>query len=218
MSASGSGAINITNNSAVDSDAAWSPDGTRIAFTSNRDGPYELHLMAPDGSGQAEIPIGVYGEEPAWSPDGTRIAFTSYPVDNYEVSIVGADGLGLTNASNDPADDYRPEWQPVPVPSVSVGRAKTKEGKAERFRVTLSEAPAGPLTFAYRTAKGTAKPRKDFTPKKGAVTFATGQTTVVVKVKTRQDVRPERNETFFLKVTGPEGVSGQGKAKIRDND
>jgi len=43
-------AINLTNNEASDSLPAWSPDGSRIAFISTRDGNEDIFLMAADGS------------------------------------------------------------------------------------------------------------------------------------------------------------------------
>ena len=57
---------------------AWSPDGTKIAFTSNRDGNYEIYTMNADGTGQTSLTNNAaYDFDPAWSPDGTKIAFTS---------------------------------------------------------------------------------------------------------------------------------------------
>ena len=57
---------------------AWSPDRTRIAFTSNRDGSYKIYLMDADGSDQTRLTNNSaddYG--PSWSPDGTQITFIS---------------------------------------------------------------------------------------------------------------------------------------------
>ena len=59
---------------------AWSPDGTRLAFTSNRDGNAEIYVINRDGSGlrrltnHPEIDV-----TPTWSPTGNQIAFTSEP-------------------------------------------------------------------------------------------------------------------------------------------
>ncbi|MGH2686185.1 MAG: Calx-beta domain-containing protein [Actinomycetota bacterium] len=219
MNQSGSGQSNLTEHAAFDTNPAWSPDGSRIAFSSNRDGMFEIHVMDTNGDGQAKIPGVGYGDDPAWAPDGSRITFTSRPSDNYEVSVVAADGSGLANLTNHPSDDdYRPSWQPVPVPSISVSKPKSKEGKRERFRITLAAPPVGPLTLSFETAKGTAKPRKDFKPTEGTLDFGPGVDSAVVKVKTRGDPRDERKETFFLDLTGPGGASARGKARIKDDD
>ena len=50
MNADGTGQTNLTNNVAVDSWPAWSPDGTKIAFTSQRDGNGEIYSMNADGT------------------------------------------------------------------------------------------------------------------------------------------------------------------------
>jgi len=72
----------LTAGMAFDSAPAWSPDGTRIAFLSNRAADTtQIYLIAVDG-GEARaltaFPQGVGGGL-AWSPDGTRIAFTAKP-------------------------------------------------------------------------------------------------------------------------------------------
>ncbi len=56
---------------------AWSPDGARICFTSNRSGHTTLWLMASDGSDQRQLTGAGAGEdyEPAWSPDASAIVF-----------------------------------------------------------------------------------------------------------------------------------------------
>ena len=52
MNPDGSGQTNLTNNTAGDFDPAWSADGTKIAFSSDRDGNREIYVMNADGSGQ----------------------------------------------------------------------------------------------------------------------------------------------------------------------
>jgi hypothetical protein len=50
---------------------AWSPDGTRIAFTSDRDGPRAIYVMNEDGSDVKRLtPLTWASFRPAWSPDG----------------------------------------------------------------------------------------------------------------------------------------------------
>jgi TolB protein len=59
-------------------DPAWSPDGTRVAFSSQRDGNYELYTMDPNGEGVTRLTYTSSAEaEPAWSPDGSSLAYAS---------------------------------------------------------------------------------------------------------------------------------------------
>ena len=55
MNANGSGQRNLTRNPAYDANPTWSPDGRKIAFVSNRDGSYQVHVMNADGSGQRRL-------------------------------------------------------------------------------------------------------------------------------------------------------------------
>lgn len=75
----GSGLRQITNDAWRDRGAKWSPDGTHIAFYSNRSGEYSFWVINPDGSGLRELVRPTGGRSvyfPLWSPDGTRIVAT----------------------------------------------------------------------------------------------------------------------------------------------
>jgi Tol biopolymer transport system component len=66
----------VTDDAFRDRGPMWSPDGTRIAFYSDRSGEYELWTIRPDGSGLVQITQGAgTAGWPVWSPDGARIAF-----------------------------------------------------------------------------------------------------------------------------------------------
>jgi Tol biopolymer transport system component len=54
----------------------WSPDGSHILFTSNRDGNYEIYQVAPDGSGLERITEhGEQDDYACWHPDSGQIAW-----------------------------------------------------------------------------------------------------------------------------------------------
>lgn len=117
VSADGSSGTRLTRGSGVNGGATWSPDGTRIAFTSNRTGATELWVMNGDGDDQRQVTRrGVGGVEfPAWSPDGTRIAFVSRVGENnrnQEIFSVNADGTDLKRLTDYEAADACPAWSP----------------------------------------------------------------------------------------------------------
>jgi dipeptidyl aminopeptidase/acylaminoacyl peptidase len=67
----------LTEGTYRDSAPAFSPDGKRIAFLSNRSGSSQLHVMWLDTREMAQLTRFEYEPSaPVWSPDGTRIAFT----------------------------------------------------------------------------------------------------------------------------------------------
>ena len=49
---------------------AWSPDGSRLVFTSRRDGRSHIYVMSADGSGTKQLTSGKHSDSvPAWSPE-----------------------------------------------------------------------------------------------------------------------------------------------------
>lgn len=74
----GSNLIKLTNNDANDWSPKVSPDGTQIAFISNRSGNQEIYLMNIDGSKQERLTFNETDDwGPIWSLDGTKILFNS---------------------------------------------------------------------------------------------------------------------------------------------
>ena len=128
MDADGENPINLTNNPALDKHPAWSPDGARIAFDSDREGNTEVYVMNADGTNVIKLTNHPAADRtPNWSPDGTRIVFESNragdwernPKDNWEVFVMNADGTNPINLTNHPKWDSQPSWEPVPTLSVS---------------------------------------------------------------------------------------------------
>ena len=68
----------LTNSSADDAQPCFSPDGKRIAFSSNRSGRWHLYLMNADGRGITQVTDGPGNDmHPSFSPDGTRLVYSS---------------------------------------------------------------------------------------------------------------------------------------------
>jgi Tol biopolymer transport system component len=68
---------NLTNDPGEDTFPTWSPDGKRIAFTSTRDGSYNIYVMDADGKNAKQLTKhqGQYSYCAEWSPDGRRIVY-----------------------------------------------------------------------------------------------------------------------------------------------
>ena len=64
----------LTDQFQSDLDPAWSPDGSKIAFVSERDGPADIFVMDADGFGTVNLTNSTSEErQPDWSSDGTKI-------------------------------------------------------------------------------------------------------------------------------------------------
>src|SRR5256885_8197933 len=67
--------------------------GGRIVFHSNRDGPFQIYAMNPDGSGVVRLTYsGVDEYLPLWSPDASRITFGRCYDTGCDVVVIDADG------------------------------------------------------------------------------------------------------------------------------
>jgi Tol biopolymer transport system component len=90
-----SGLQRLTQIPALDTSPAWSPDGTLIAFTSDRDDNSEIYLMAADGSQLRRMThSAALDSNPSWSPDGQYVWFASNREGTVQVYQMRADCPG----------------------------------------------------------------------------------------------------------------------------
>jgi Tol biopolymer transport system component len=95
------------------SDASVTAFNGKVAFSSARDGNYEIYAMNPDASDQSRLTTAAQTDiDPDWSPDGKQIAFTSNRDGNDEIYVMNADGSGQRRLTTDAATDKNPTWSP----------------------------------------------------------------------------------------------------------
>jgi Tol biopolymer transport system component len=100
----------LTDDVARDRGPAWSPDGRRIAFYSDRSGVYQLWSIRPDGSGLEQIADAPGSNFPVWSPDGARIAVSGVTANGF--FIVDSAGKAAKPAGTEPAIDTGDRFWP----------------------------------------------------------------------------------------------------------
>lgn len=143
MEADGKKVTNLTNHPAADRISSVSPDGSKIVFSSNRDGKTSnLYAMNVDGTEVKSLTSNNNFEDgPSWSPDGKRILFSrdlksvdesaSHVISNGEVFIIDADGGNEQRLTDRPGFDGGPQFSPDGSKIAFYG--KTAEGNYEIF-------------------------------------------------------------------------------------
>lgn len=126
-----------------------------------------------------------------------------------------ADGQGQATILNDDS-----------APSLAIGDVTVNEGNSgvtsAIFSVTLSAASSQTVTVNYASENGSAKvATRDYAAVSGTLTFAPGQTTKTIVVSITGDKKKEKDETFFVKLSGPSNATiadGQGRGTITNDD
>ncbi len=140
----------MTDNPAVDTQPAWSPNMQQVVFTTNRDGQNEIYLMNADGTTQVNLTNNPADDQyPVWSVDGQWIAFSSNRDGNYEIYVLRLSDLELHNLTNNPANDTQPNWVRSTTfdPSgESIVFTSDRDGNQEIYRMKTDGSEAVNLT------------------------------------------------------------------------
>lgn len=132
MNSDGSNQIQLTTDPSNEGHPAWSPDGTRIAFSTDRDGNSEIYVMNADGTN----PVNLTNDEgaddwrPMWSPDGRQIAFVTNRDGNAEIYVMNANGTNPINLTNEEKSDIAPNWSPD---GTQIAFATNRDGNFEIY-------------------------------------------------------------------------------------
>jgi Tol biopolymer transport system component len=97
--------------SGADRHPAYSPNGRRIAFNSNRSGVLNVWVCDSDGSDPLQLTAHKrHSDTPRWSPDGRRILFNSNEAGDWDLYVVDARGGIPRRLTQEPSEDGSGTW------------------------------------------------------------------------------------------------------------
>jgi serine/threonine protein kinase len=139
--------IQLTHTSGNNVDPVWSPDGTRIAFASDREGEIQHFIMNADGSDVRKVDVNVpkQGGRSDWSPDGRWLAFYAGPGNSRDIYLAAVDGTvvyQLTNTSSNLAPSFSPDGKWIVFTSY-----RDDDGDGELFIMRIDGSDIRQLTF-----------------------------------------------------------------------
>jgi Tol biopolymer transport system component len=112
MDLNGRNFTRLTTDTASHESPTWSPDGSRMAFESNRGGRAGIWILEANGT-TVPVNTGLAAEfGPRWSPDAKRLVFSSPIAGMMQLFSINADGTDRRIITNGSPGDYDPDWSP----------------------------------------------------------------------------------------------------------
>jgi TolB protein len=105
----------LTDNSWDDQDPALSPDGTKIAYSSNQGGQWDIYILDLQTTAvQRMTKTKTYDGAPSWSPDGQYLIYQTLDGDNLDLMIqsVNDPTQSLIQLTAKSGDNFDPAWSP----------------------------------------------------------------------------------------------------------
>ena len=207
----------LTSNTAQDSGAAWTPDGSRIAFERSS----EIWVMNSDGTKETRLTNNaVIDSNPTWSPDGSQIGFVSERDGDLDIWAMKPVPEGPTNTPQNLTDDSGsgafdsdPSWSPY-LPDGSTRIAFHRNGDvwtvnpADLTKTQITNEPTGSDSFPNWSPKGT---RIVFQSNRNTAAFPNPPTT-----PNPPPNAPGDQEIYTIK-TVPENTTTNEPRRLTDN-
>jgi dipeptidyl aminopeptidase/acylaminoacyl peptidase len=121
---------------------SYSPDGRRIAFSSDRAGVGAVWTCDADGANPVQL-VDMPSDSASWSPDGLRIAFDSLASGNYDLYVVDAEGGAPKRLTDAPSSDNEPTFS---SDGSQIYFTSDRSGRPEVWRMPAAGGPAVQLT------------------------------------------------------------------------
>ncbi|HEY4057200.1 MAG TPA: LpqB family beta-propeller domain-containing protein, partial [Kofleriaceae bacterium] len=105
----------ITKDPAIDSSPAWSPDGSQIAFVSDRNGGPQIFVTPAAGGTARQVSFnGTYNTEPTWSPKSGKhiIAYTTRDGGKYDIVTLDIDSKEMKRITQNEGTNEVPSFSP----------------------------------------------------------------------------------------------------------
>ena len=104
---------NLSQHKAPDWQPSWSPDGSRVAFSSYRDDNWELYLVNADGTNLVRLTDHPENDfSPTWSPDGRQLLFASRRYTDADLFVLDVDTGETTQLTTSEWNEFDPAWSP----------------------------------------------------------------------------------------------------------